>query len=257
MAKFLTKYKIFRRKMFDLINKALIAIENAGLTDFFYGIWLYVIIASIFIWCFWFSRKMGMKTSKAIILGVITYASLYAWMVIYAWIENGFRFGGAMNNIYTFLFIPIFLLLFAKMLKIEWRDACYIIAPFMPLQQALAMCECTFGGCCRGYPSSWGLYSIRWNYYYFPIQQINTLYNFAVFIFLVIHAKRNGYKSDPYQYPLMLILVGAPRFFIEFLHDNEKVLLGCSNHGLHALLMAIVGAVAIIIIKNREKKATT
>ena len=240
--------------MFDIINNALIAINKAGLSDFFYSVWLYIIIVSIFIWSIWFSRKMGMKTLKAIILGVITYASLYLCMVIYSWVENGFKFGGAMNNLYTFLFIPVFLLFFAKILKIKWVDACYIIAPFMPLQQALAMCECTFGGCCRGYPSEIGLYSIRWDYYYFPIQQINSIYNFAVFIFLVLRAKKNNYKPDPYQYPLMLILMGVPRFFMEFLHDNEKVFLGCSSLAIYALLMAIAGVVSIIILSKKKNK---
>lgn len=240
--------------MFNIINDILIAINNAGWSEILYHASLYIIIASVFVWSYWFSRKTGTKTSTAIILGVSTYAAMYLWMMFYSWVSNGFRPGGAMNNIYMFLAAPIFLVLMAKVLKIKWRDACYFIAPFMVLQQAIAMGECTFGGCCRGYPCSWGLYSIKYDYYYIPIQQINSLLNYLIFAFLIIRAKKNNYKADPYQYPLMLIIVGSVRVVCEFFHDNNKDIFGLSDHARHAILMVIVGVIATIIIKKKEKK---
>ena len=239
-----------------IFNNILIAIDNAGLSNVFYHASLFIIIASLFVWCYWFSRKMGMKTKTAIILGASTYAAMQLWMRLYAWASTGFRFIGAMNNIYMFLAAPVFLILMSKILKIKWRDACYMIAPFMVLQQAIALFECTFVGCCRGYACSWGIYSIKLDYYYIPIQQINSLLNYLIFAFLIVRAKKNNYKSDPYQYPLMLIIVGAVRIVCEFFHDNEKGILGLSEHARHAALMVIVGVIATVIIKHKEKKQT-
>ena len=240
--------------MFDLINRLLIAIEEAGWTDTLYNASLYIIIVTVIVWSLLFSRKMGMKVYKGLIVGALAYLFVYYWMVFYALVSNGFQPYMGMNNLFSFVYTPLFLWLVAKIFKLSWTDTCYLIAPMMPLQQAIAMGECIFGNCCRGYPCSWGIYSVRWDYYYFPIQQINVILNFAIFIILLLRARKNKYKPDPYQYPLMLVMVGAPRFFIEFLHDNEKVFLGCSELGLYALFMTAVGIAAIFIIKKKQSK---
>jgi len=55
-----------------------------------------------------------------------------------------------------------------------------------------------------------------------------------------------------------MILYGATRFITEFLHDNEKGFLGFAATNVYALLMVIVGIVAICIIDraNKKKQAT-
>jgi len=52
----------------------------------------------------------------------------------------------------------------------------------------------------------------------------------------------------------MLIMFGVTRFILEFFRDNEKILLGCSSLSFHALFMALVGGVAMIVIFAKKRK---
>ena len=52
----------------------------------------------------------------------------------------------------------------------------------------------------------------------------------------------------------MLIIFGSTRFVCEFLRDNDKLFLGISNLALHALLMFIVGIIALVIINKKHNK---
>lgn len=243
--------------MFDFINKILITLNDKGLSNVFYSSTVFFVIIALFILSIFFAQKLKIKYYKAIILGLGTYVLMVGWMSVYPWIESGFKHGGAANNIYCFVYDPLFVLPFVPLLKIKWRDACYIIAHFMPLQQGIAMMGCMFMGCCRGYPTSIGLYSIRWDYFYFPIQQIISIIDLVIFALLIIRAKKNNYVPDAFQYPIMLIMVGVTRFICEFFRDNTKIFINIfSAHSFHALFMALVGIVAIIVIKYRQKKKT-
>lgn len=243
--------------MYDFINKIIIAIDDVGLSNTFYSSTVYFIIIALVILSVFFAKKLNIKLYKAIILGAGTYLLMMAWMSIYPWIESGFKRGAASNNIHCFVYTPLLVLPFVKLLKIRWLDACYIMAHFMPLLQGIAMMGCIFMGCCRGYPSDVGLYSIRWDYYYFPIQQIISIIDLVIFALLIIRAKKHNFVPDALQYPIMLTIVGVTRFVCEFFRDNTKIFMGVfSAHAFHALFMAIVGVVAIIVIKYREKKKT-
>ena len=47
--------------------------------------------------------------------------------------------------------------------------------------------------------------------------------------------------------------VGYSRFLLEFLRDNDKLFLGISELALHALAMALIGAVWLIADKRKRR----
>ena len=59
---------------------------------------------------------------------------------------------------------------------------------------------------------------------------------------------------DGEAYPLMLILFGYSRFFLEFARDNEKLFLGISSLAIHAFIMGIVGTVWYFTLKEIKHK---
>jgi phosphatidylglycerol:prolipoprotein diacylglycerol transferase len=173
-------------------------------------------------------------------------------MFILFWIDNGF-FGG--NNIVrVFVYIPVIAYPVAKLLKIPYKKICSVLA-FGPLAvHAVSHFGCMFVGCCMGYPCSWGLYNVAYEDIRFPIQPIEAIAAWAIIIFLLVRAKKRNYIPDGLEYPLMLILFGSTRFIFEFFRDNDRFRWGCSGLAFHALFMFIVGVVALIILKKREKK---
>ena len=54
--------------------------------------------------------------------------------------------------------------------------------------------------------------------------------------------------------PWMLLLYGVGRFFTEFLRDNEKIWIGCSDIAFHALFMAVVGLVMLLCLRKKQQK---
>ena len=140
----------------------------------------------------------------------------------------------------------------AKLLKEEWKTLCDLLA-FGPIAvHGISHFGCIFAGCCQGYPVVWGVYNPLLNDYLFPIQPIEALAAVAIIIILLIRAKKNNYVPTEETYPLMLIMFGYSRFLFEFLRNNNKIFLGCSALSFHALFMAVVGTIALIIIKRKK-----
>jgi prolipoprotein diacylglyceryltransferase len=100
-----------------------------------------------------------------------------------------------------------------------------------------------FQGCCHGYPWEYGIYNHQLGYKTFPIQPIEALVAVGIVLFIWLREKKKGFKVDGEAYPLMLILFGYSRFFLEFARDNEKLIWGISSLAIHALIMGIVGTV--------------
>ena len=179
---------------------------------------------------------------------------MYLWMLIYFWIESGFQTFGGQHIVCIFVYTPLLAWIVAKILKIGFKEMCFIIAPLLPLNHTVAHLGCFFAGCCRGYHSDWGFYDPIAEIFYYPIQPLESLVAGLIIVALLFIAKKKNYYPDPIFFPLMLVLFGSTRFVLEFLRDNEKVLWGCSSLSFHALFMALVGIVAIIIIQYRKKK---
>ena len=173
-------------------------------------------------------------------------------MFILFWIETG-HFGG--NNIVrVFVYMPLFAIPAAKMLKLGWKQACDMLAPATCVVHGVSHWGCIFDGCCHGFPSAWGLYSRQAETICFPSQPLEALTAIFIVVFLLRREKKNNHKVDGLSMPIMLMLFGSTRFFWEFFRGNEKIWLGCSSLAFHALFMSIVGLIMYVIINKHNKK---
>ena len=172
------------------------------------------------------------------------------------WAESGFKNWGGNNIVRIFIWVPVIAYPFCKWMKIDWLTACEFLAPCPAMVQGISHYGCIFEGCCYGYPLSFGIWNPALGYNTFPIQIVEACVAVAVVLFCLQRQKDNGYTADGLTYPIMLMLFGYSRFFLEFLRDNDKLFFGISGLALHALLMAVIGtAVYGAILEVKKTKA--
>lgn len=89
------------------------------------------------------------------------------------------------------------------------------------------------------------------------ICRIESLITWLSIGYLLIRAKKRSYVPDGLEFPIMLALFGSTRFICEFYRDNTKIWLGCSSLAFHALFMAVVGIVMIIVLMIKRRNRST
>lgn len=245
--------------MWEILKNIVVTIYDAGLTNVVYYAFHVAAFISVFLMAQWLGAKVGVSRIKSFLLVLMIYPLMYAWMMIYFWMESGFKTFGGQHIVCIFVYAPLLAYVVAKILKIGYREICFIIAPLFPLNHAVGHLGCFFAGCCRGYEADWGFYHPLYKIFYYPIQPIESIVAALIVVTLVLIAKKKNYYPHPSFYPLMLIMFGVTRFILEFFRDNKKILLGCSSLSFHALFMALVGGVALIVIytRNRKKSEST
>ena len=241
--------------MMNVINNIIIAAESAGLSKTIYDIFFAAGFFSVLLTIVLYGKKIGLGVKKSVITVFIVYPIALAWMFFMYWAESGFKFFGGNNIVRVFVYVPLIAYPVAKLLKEKWSTLCDLLAFGPVAQHGLSHFGCIFAGCCQGYPVAGGIYNPQFHNYLFPIQPIEALAAIAIIVILLIRAKKNSYVPTAETYPLMLMMFGYSRFIFEFLRDNEKIFLGCSSLSFHALFMAVVGTIALIVIKNRKKQA--
>ena len=202
----------------------------------------------------WYGPKLGFSKGKSLLTTFLVYGITYIWIYIQCWAETGFRDFGGNNIVRGFVYIPLIAWPVAKLLKLTWERMCCLVAPCVCLVHGISHLGCIFGGCCRGYEWSWGIYNPLYRAVTFPIQIFESLTALAIFAWLVARAKKRGYGIDPCAYPWMLVLFGFTRFFWEFGRVNKKLLWGCSSLAFHALFMGLVGIIMLVYLSNKRRK---
>lgn len=154
----------------------------------------------------------------------------------------------------VFAILPLLALLLAPILRLKRRQVSDAMAMLPLLQAALCQVGCMFAGCCGGYECSWGVYVAQSNTYCFPVSLLETALSLTAVGYLLYRTVKRKYVPDGKLYPLMMVLFGILRFVCEMLRDNQKLLLGSSGVGLHAIFMVIVGIVWLLIEHRIEKR---
>lgn len=225
------------------------ALYELGITNIVYWSLYGIGFIVMFIFNSCYGKKYHLPVGKALCFSIICYAVIFGWSYILAYIANGFSWGHH-NAIRVYVWMPLVLALFGKIFKIEWKTACDYIAPSTCLVYAIARLGCVFAGCCYGIPCSFGMYNVYIGYKCFPVQLCQSLCSFAVFAIILLLAKRKEYLVDGTLYPIMLVLYGTARFFLDFLQDNKKLFSHISELAIWGLLCVIMGLVWLSIIKK-------
>lgn len=234
------------------MKEFIVAASKFVYDGFLYDVFFVLGFVAVFLFYLWRGKRFGVKPIRSILLVLIVYPSVVLWMFVQYWIETGV-FGG--NNIVRcIVYMPLFAIPAAKILKMTWKQACDILAPAVCVVHGVSHWGCMFAGCCNGFPAEWGLYNPSTLQYCFPSQPLEALTALLIIWVILRREKKNGYKVDGLSMPIMLMLFGSTRFIFEFFRDNEKLWMGCSSLAFHALFMSVVGLVMYVVIDRHNQK---
>lgn len=149
---------------------------------------------------------------------------------------GGFLFGGAAALVTIRL---------ARLPVLQTLD---LLAPVLPLCQAIGRLGCFLGGCCHGTPSSvpWALAFPDGQYPPYVRVHPTQLYEMVVYLGVFWFLWRKRETLGPGQpLGLYLLLVGGGRFLSEIYRLNPKIFLQLSTQQILAVLGMVVGAVLV------------
>lgn len=238
----------------NALNEVIAVINDTGLrTDVYSTInSISMIIALLFGVCNGKKMRVGII---AVVVAAATYYVLNGPLATFIlFVENGFTSTGKQNGVVIFPYIPLIGFLLSKILRKSWKEI-WDVMMVLPLTMfAGARIACTVAGCCRGYPFAWGIYNVKTKECVFPIQLVESLVSILILVYVFHREKKNGFVPDGRNVPIILISYGIARFFLEFLHDNQKIVLGLASTQFHCILMIIIGVITLEIIRRSEKK---
>ncbi len=240
-------------KTIDLINNLIVTIYEAGLrTDAYSTInTIASIIAAVF------GLLHGMKLKQGIIAVAVSVAIERALsgplMTAILFVENGFKPTSRADGVVVYAFIPLLAFLVSKLVRRSWKEIWDVMMPVPLVMFVGARIACTVAGCCRGFPSSWGVYNVKTDSILFPIQLLQAFVTVLILVAVIWREKKNNFVPDGRNVPIILISYGILRFFLEFLQDNNKIFLGCSSTSFHCLFMILIGVITLLIIRHSEK----
>lgn len=239
--------------MQEVIAKLFMSIADAGmLTNAYYfinNIGNYAAIAFGLI----HARKLRVHFLTAVI-AIIIERELFGYIMTgVLFVENGFEPTALKNAVVAYPYIPLLAWLVAKLLKQSWKTMWDVMMPDCLVAFVGARISCTVTGCCYGYPCSWGIYNVQKGEYLFPIQLLEAFAAVIILVAMVKREKKNGFIPDGRNVPLILISYGVLRFFLEYLHDNEKIIAGLASTQFHCLIMIAVGIISLRILKKSEQ----
>ena len=206
------------------------------------------------------------KFTKEEIIGAITYeivgiilgAKMLAFIENYHIYKDEFAFfkvglssyGGVIGAI-------IVLLIFKFQFKKNFKDLFLTFALPLPLLYAVGKIGCFLVGCCHGIEYH-GFGNVVYNYvsnkdiiglHLFPVQLIESIVFFAIFIYILIKYKQKKY--DVKSFSTMLLLCGVSKFMLEFLRMSHigKIISSTQTISLIFILLSI-----FLIIRNKKNR---
>ena len=227
---------------------------DMGLSNIVYYVFQGLGIMAAFLYGIQYRKKYGLSVGKTVILLSVIFVAVYIWTFAHFLIETGFT-GIGTTSIYRAL--PYLLLIawpVSALVKVKWETICDFMAPLMSLSVGISLFGCAFAGCCEGYPSTWGIYNVRYGGFAFPVQIFEAMTLLIIFVFLLWRNKQHKYNSNGKSYPIMLMLFGSTRFLWEFARNNEKIWIGCSALSFHAIFMLIVGFDLYLTVSEKERE---
>lgn len=234
------------------MNQLLHYITDLGMNKLLYNIFFSFSFVVVVIYTLLNCKNYKLTKMKALLFTVCVYALSLFWMFFLYWVESGFKNWGGNNIVRVFIWIPVAAYPFCKLMKIDWRQACEFLAPCPVLIQGVSHYGCIFEGCCHGYPWEHGIWNPALKCNTFPIQPIEACVAVIIAIYVLYRQKKLQYQSDGLTYPIMMMLFGYSRFFLEFVRDNDKLFLGISGLAIHALVMGIVGTAVYGAVESRK-----
>ncbi len=154
--------------------------------------------------------------------------------------------------------------IYSKFSKFNFAYLADLLAPAVPLAQAVGRVGCTLNGCCYGLPTSlpWGIvYTDPQSYGYsaslalppgmglHPTQPYEIIY--LLIIFGVIFSLRGRFKPDGSLFLIYLSLYSLWRIGIDFLREGTPFILGLHQAQVIGIIVLAI-AVPILVLRTRR-----
>ncbi len=199
-----------------------------------------------------FSPKYGFKLWKGAVLTALSYGSMYIWMLALKRIITG---TGGQNIVRAFVFLPLFVLIYAKLLKLDVKKSMDLVAAAPTIVFAISHIGCVWAGCCETWLQvDWGIYNPVTGTRLFPNQIAESITAAIISALLIVMIIKDKYQGKCNAMPVMLVMYGTTRFMWEFVRDNTKLFWGIGELALWAIGMAIVGGIWLLVDYLKSKK---
>lgn len=235
-----------------------------------YNVLNYVGIAALYLWaisqCRSFSEicpqarrqtseKKKLLVSAAVFCG-LTLAGLLLLLVLNQkfgdWFTNGNKnyYGSLTAWLIAFPVLTSFL-------KISPLKALDLLAPGLPMSLTISKLACVCYGCCYSFEMPGSLYfNINTNRYEFPVQMVEALVAFLIFIFLLWYRTRI-YKQGT-LFPLYVAVYSGSRFLTEFLRDDlPDVTGGFDAYQILSVVYLIIGLLLFMAVRKYGDRTRT
>lgn len=190
-------------------------------------------------------RRFGISRLRVVLFTLmLTAVGVMGACLLYR-LESG-TWGGVSFYGSVFL-IPLLMPLAGRMLGLRFQQTMDLCGPCVAIMIGCLRVGCFLSGCCGGWTVCLGSICFAW-----PTQALDSIGDFVILGWLM-HIEEQG-KRNGRLYPLFMAAYSVMRFFLEFLRDTPKNVLGMSNGQWYALTAILIGAVWFAMLKYKKKK---
>ena len=196
----------------------------------------------------WRRKHYGLSVFSAVCFPLLLLICGVSGAKLLYFIESGFASFSGMSFFGAVYLVMLAMPLAGRLFHLnpgQTLDAC---APCVASIIGFMRFGCFCAGCCGGIMCTVGSLTFRW-----PTQLMEG-FGDMVILALLIHMEQEEQKQGR-LYPAFLAFYGMMRFFIELLRDTPKDMLGFSEGQWLALLAALLGALWLVLLRNRAEKA--
>lgn len=155
-------------------------------------------------------------------------------------------FIGARTDVYGYLiFTPIFMYIFCYLLGVNPLKQLDVITPSSAFVISFLKIGCFTAGCCSGFEWSYGFYNHVTERREFPIQLIEALIYFIIFIFITCY--KDKIKKGT-LYPMYITVYSFTKFLLQFFRADEKIFLVFNIHHCLSFIGFFIGLIWLVIV---------
>ncbi len=163
------------------------------------------------------------------------------------WFNTGYNYFGLVFSAPIILFAFCSIIWVNPLKKIDHLTTAY------PVTLAVTKIACACAGCCHGMDWNYGIMNYKWERCEVPIQIIECVVAFLIFIFMFFYEK----KAKPGMlYPVFTILYSGTRFFTEFLRGEPNIVGPLKKYHFFCLMGVIYGLLMLVIVHFLGDKIT-
>ena len=223
-----------------------------------------------------YGRHYGFSKLKSLFISVFSCVVTYMFIFVLYWICSGFKYFGAQNAVRAYSTIVIVFWLETKIFKVDFRTLCDYQSIWPILWFGLGHIACIFEGCCHSFHYEEGTTVFKIAHALtgtdmLPVQAMEAFGSLILALILIIVHKKKNYNTGGRLFFYGLIAYAVPRFFMEFLRDNDKLIefgtmpgafdmyhdsatFGISELALWAIVMIVESVIFLVIFDKQDKK---